>query len=109
MATVFIENEWIETAKLFGDVGSIVREASWAYLVQQFRQKIAEADGKIGTYDRKYDCDYSTFKKSVQTDEEFLKKIESRNPMWEQDAMEWEYRIEEKQAWTSRLAAILQR
>jgi len=109
MATVFIENEWIETAKLLGDVRSIVREALRAYFVQQCQKRIADADDKIGAYDRKYNFDYKTFKKSVQTDEEFLTKIESQNPLWEQDAIEWEYRIEEKQTWNSQLTAILQR
>jgi len=109
MATVFIENEWIETAKLLGDVRSIVREALRAYFVQQCQQRIANADDKIRAYNRKYNCDYSIFKKSVQTDEEFLTKIESQNPLWEQDAIEWEYRVEEKQTWTSQLAAILKR
>ena len=109
MTTVTIEKEWVETAQLFGDAKSIVQEALRTYSIQQCQQRISNATAKIEIYKRQYNCNYKTFKESIQTDEGFMAKIESQNPLWEQDAIEWEYWLEEQQAWRNQLATILQR
>ncbi len=109
MLTIAIDNEWVETAQLFGDVERIVTEALQSYLIDQCQQRINKAAPKINTYDQKYHCDYETFKQSIQTDEDFLKRVEAQNPLWEEDAMEWEYWLEEHQTWHNRLETILQR
>ncbi len=109
MTTVTIEKEWVETAQLFGDAKSIVQEALRTYSIQQCQQRISNATAKIEIYKRQYNCNYKTFKESIQTDEDFMAKVESQNPLWEQDAIEWEYWLEEQQAWRNQLATILQR
>ena len=109
MLTISIEDKWIDTAQLFGDVERVVTEALQAYLVEQCQQRIDQAAAKIETYTQKYDTDYNIFKQSIQTDENFLKKIETQNPLWEEDAMEWEYWLEEHQTWRHRLETILPR
>lgn len=107
--TIALEREWIETAQLFGDVKSIVKEALRAYAIQQCRQRLDEAAAKIAVYTRKYECEYSFFKRAIQTDAAFLAQTETRNPLWEQDAMEWEYWLAEQQTWRDQLEAIMQR
>lgn len=62
-------------------------------------QSAYEAAAKIAVYTRKYGCEYSSFKRAIQTNAEFLGQIEPQNPFWEQDAMEWEYWLAEQQAW----------
>jgi len=109
MTTISIDKEWVETAQLFGDVKSIIKEALRSYSIEQCRQRIDNATAKVALYSRKYDCDYKTFKAAIQTDEDFLKKTDAQNPLWEQDAMEWEYWLEEQQTWHNQLEAILQR
>ncbi|HOU13958.1 MAG TPA: hypothetical protein PKZ84_12680 [Anaerolineae bacterium] len=49
---------------------------------------------------------YETFKREVQTNERFLATLETQNPLWEQDAMECEYWLEEQQAWCDYLETI---
>ncbi|MBI1927761.1 hypothetical protein HYR99_26425 [Candidatus Poribacteria bacterium] len=109
MLTIAIDNEWVETAQLFGDVERVVKEALQVYLIEQCQQRIKVADTQITTYDQKYQCDYKTFKQSIQTDEDFLKRVEAQNPLWEEDAMEWEYWLEEHQTWHNQLKTILKR
>jgi hypothetical protein len=109
MTTIALEKEWIETAQLFGDVKSIITEAVRAYAIQQCQQRLEEAKAKVAVYRRKYNYDYATFKHAIQVDESFLTTIESQNPMWEQDAMEWEYWLEEQQAWRDQLETIMRR
>jgi hypothetical protein len=43
----------------------------------------------------------------VQTDSKFLHRVQVKNPVWEEDAGEWKYRIEEAQEWTATLERIL--
>jgi GH25 family lysozyme M1 (1,4-beta-N-acetylmuramidase) len=107
MLTISLENKWMDTARLFGDVERVVREALQAYLIKQCQQRIDQAASKIAAYSQKYNSDYNTFKQSIQTDEDFLTRIEAQHPLWEEDAMEWEYWLEECQVWQQRLETIL--
>jgi hypothetical protein len=106
MQTISLDESWIETARLFGDVNQIVTEALRAYSLEQCRQRINAVASKIAFYSQKYQCDYPFFKNAVQTDEAFLAKIEAENPLWEEDAMEWAYWIEEETQWRTRQARI---
>ncbi len=109
MLTISIDDEWVKTAQLFGDVNSVVKEALQAYSIEKCQQRIDKAATKIAVYEQKYHCGYEAFKHGIQTDEDFLTGVESQNPLWEEDAMEWEYWVEEQQAWRKQLEAILQR
>ncbi len=107
MQTILIDDKWIETIQLFGDTESVIREALKLYSVEQCRQRIRKADFQLSAYNKKYNCNYDYFKHAVQTDKKFLSKIEAQNPLWEEDAMEWEYWSEEYQEWKKRLENIL--
>ena len=109
MLSVPIASEWVETAQLFGDIESVVKDALRSYSIEKCQQRVNEAAARIAGYNRKYGCDYDRFRRSVQTDKDFLVRIESQNPLWEEDAMEWEYWIEEQQAWRNRLDVISRR
>ncbi len=109
MPTVTIKQEWLETAQLFGDAESVVQQALRDYAIQQCQQRISYATAKVEVYKRMYNCNYETLRESVKTDEVFLALVESRNPLWELDALEWEYWLEEQQEWRERMAAILRR
>ncbi len=109
MQAIPVANEWVETVQLFGDVETVVKEALRDYFIEQCQQRINKAVVTVVGYNQKYHCDYETFKRAVQTDEDFLTKIEAQNPLWEEDAMEWEYWLEEQQTWLNRLGDILRR
>ena len=109
MSSIAIADEWVKTASLFGTVENVIKEALRKYSIDQCQQHINKAASQITQYQQKYQCDYAHFHKSVQLDEEFLMRIEAQNPLWEEDAMEWGYWIEEQQEWLNRLGDILQR
>ncbi len=109
MTTISIEQEWLETAHLFGDAESVIKQALRDYAIQQCQQRVSNATAKVEVYKRMYNCSYETLRESVKTDEVFLALVESRNPLWELDALEWEYWLEEQQTWRDQLAAILRR
>lgn len=109
MQTIAIDNEWIETARFFGDVEGVVKTALRSYLLEQTQSRIDKAASRINAYAQKYACDHDTFKRSLQTDAVFLTKIKAQNPLWEEDAMEWEYWLEEHRAWRTRLETISRR
>ncbi len=108
MLTIAIDNQWVETAQVFGDVERVVKEALRIYLVDQCQQRLNQATAKLSIYSQKYHCNYDTFKQAVQTDEDFLLRVEAQYPLWEEDAMEWAYWLEEYQAWRNRRDTISQ-
>ena len=109
MLAVQIADAWVETVQPFGDIEKVVQDALQAYAIDQCQQRIQKATAKIASYNQKYHCDYKTFKQSIQNDEGFLDAVEAQNSLWEEDAMEWEYWLEEQQAWLNRLGDISQR
>lgn len=109
MQTITVDDQWFETARLFGDVEQIVSQALQAYLIQQSQVELDKASQKISDYQHKYKCDYQQFNQAIQTDARFLQTVEKENPLWEEDAMEWLYWLEEQQTWQDRLQAILKR
>jgi len=89
MSTVLeMKDEWVKTARLFGDVETVI--------------------AKIKVYESRYECDHDTFSLKIQTDEDFLRRVEKVNPVWEEDAMEWDYRLKEINEWMQKLEATLQ-
>lgn len=106
--SIEIADEWIRTAQWFGNAKDIIREALKTYSVEQCLKHIRDIAAKIAVYNNKYHCNYETFSNAVQTDKDFLLKVESQNPLWEEDAMEWEYWQEEYRSWQNRLEIILQ-
>lgn len=109
MQTITLDNEWIETAKLFGDVEMVVQDALRNYSIDQCKARIKKAVSKQKKYFEKYGFEYHHFKNDIQINKDFLKEIERKNPLWEEDAMEWEYWVEEEETWRKRLEAISKR
>jgi len=103
-----MKDEWVKTASLFGDVETVVADALRRYAVDKCIQKIEQARAKIKAYENRYGCDYDTFSLKVQTDEDFLRGVEKINPVWEEDAMEWDYRLKELAEWMQKLEDTLQ-
>lgn len=109
MSTVLeMKDEWVKTASLFGDVETVITDALRRYAVDKCIQKIEQARAKIKIYESRYECDYDTFSLKVQTDEDFLRRVEKINPVWEEDAMEWDYRLKELAEWMQKLEDTLQ-
>lgn len=107
MSAVAVKNDLVNVAKKFGDVDTVVSEAVRRYAIEQCIERVENARIRIREFEKRYGAAYPTFAKRVQTDAKFLRRIESKNPVWEEDAMEWKYRLEETAEWTETLASIL--
>jgi hypothetical protein len=107
MQNVLIDDRWAETARLFGDTETVIREALKFYSAEKCRQHIRKAEERLSAYNEKYNCNYECFSQAVRTDEKFLSETESQNPLWEEDAAEWEYWHEAYEARQNRLEDIL--
>lgn len=109
MHTIVLDDDWIQTAQLFGDVESVIKQAVKAYSIDQCQRRIQQAAEKITEYTHAYHCSYEHFTHAIQTDDAFLERIQADHPVWEEDAIEWKYWIEEQQGWQLRLHTISER
>ena len=107
MPAVAIKRDLVNVAKKFGDVDTVVAEAVRRYAIEQSIERMEHARAKIREYEKRYGVAYPVFARRIRTDAKFLRHIESKFPVWEEDAMEWEYRIDEATEWTETLANIL--
>jgi len=107
MSAVAVKSDLVNIAKKFGGVDTVVSEAVRRYAIEQCTERVETARAKIREYEKRYGTAYPAFARRVQTDAKYLRHIESKNPVWEEDAMEWKYRLEETAEWTETLASIL--
>lgn len=103
-----LNDELIDTAQLFGETEKIIKTALQSYLHIQCHHQLEKTRLQIENYERKYQCTYTKFNENIQMDEEFLRRIQQQNPLWEEDAMEWSYWVEEYQIWQRHLQIISQ-
>ncbi|MBM3127267.1 MAG: hypothetical protein FJ009_01365 [Chloroflexi bacterium] len=109
MSAVAVRNDLLNVAKKFGDIDTVISDALRRYTIDRCAERIEKARAKIREYEKKYSVTYPAFARRVQMDAKFLRRIETKNPVWEEDAMEWQYRIEEVKEWTETLERILKR
>ena len=109
MSAVAVRERYTETLRVFGEVDALVNEAVEQYLIHRIIERIRLAREKAQEFEKRYGADYETFSRQVQLDETFYDQVNGRNPLWEQDALEWKYWDEEARDWTGKLSGILSR
>lgn len=108
METVALAERYINTLQVFGEVDELVNRAVEQYLVDRIIERIKLARSKVVEYKAAYDDqDYAAFSRRVQLDKDYCDHVRQANPLWEQDALEWMYWVEELQTWTRQLNDIL--
>ncbi len=107
MSAVAVRSDLLKIAKKFGDPNTIVSDALRRYTIERCVERIELARAKIRAYEKKYRVAYPVFARQVKTDSQFLRRAEAKNPAWEADAMEWQYRLAEVEEWTAILDRIL--
>ena len=75
-------------------------------LAKRIKERLALVREHEAEYEEKYGMDYETFHRRMALDEDYYNQTNHFNPLWEQDALEWEYWHEEVRDWTSKLEAI---
>lgn len=102
-----VQQSMNEILQVLGNPEVVAVSALRRYLVDICWQRIEQAEQYIAHYEQKYNSTYESFSQRISTDEAFLKATHHKQPTWEADAIEWEYRLEELQAWRKRLEKIL--
>ena len=105
--TIPIQETLLESLRGLGEPERVAEAALRRYAVDNCWQHIERAERKIVAYEGQYGLDYTTFNQRVCTDQPFLDAVNREHPMWEADAIEWVYRIEEVQTWRERLQKVL--
>jgi hypothetical protein len=106
--TVSVQDNLLELLKALGEPAVIVPAALRQYAVDRCLQRVEQAEEKIAFYEQRYGMDYATFNQRVTTDLSYLESLNHEHPLWEADAIEWVYRLEEAEAWRERLREALQ-
>ncbi len=105
--TVPIHQNINDILSVVGQPEMVILDALRRYLLDICWQRIEQAEQKIATYEQRYGTIYDIFNQRVTTDEIFLGNLNKTYPMWEADAIEWLYRLEEARAWRKRSETIL--
>ena len=108
MATVSIQDEYVELLNAFGDVGAALELAIQRYTIEQITAKVAELRQRDAKYQAKYGTDYPTFAQRCAEDETFIERVEANGEkMWEIDLADWEFCHKGVEDWTQKLQSNL--
>ena len=108
MGKVAIQDKYLETLAVLGDVQSAVDLALQRYTIEQVTAKLADLRQREAGYRTKYGMDYPTFAQRLATDADFVRQVETRlSKVWEVDLADWEFCYKGIQDWTQRLQKLL--
>lgn len=108
MATVAIQDKYIEMLNALGGVQTALELALQRFAIEQITSKLSELRQREAAYHAKYNLDYPTFAQRMATDEDFVRQIEtSLSKTWEIDLADWEFCYRGIQDWTRRLQTLL--
>ena len=96
-----------EILQILGEPEQIAARALRRYLLDICLQRLEQTRQQIDRYEQRYGADYETFNRRIGTEETFLETVNCAYPMWEADALEWVYRVEEDETWRNRSETIL--
>ena len=108
MLTISLQGNLMELVHLLGEPAAVVPAAVRQYVVDRCLQRLEAAEAKVGVYVQRYGMDYRSFNRQVTTNQGYLDRLNQDHPLWESDAIEWAYRIEEAELWRERLTKALQ-
>ncbi len=107
MATLTLEPKYIEILQAFGSLQESLKEAVHGYAVERINQRIAELQGEIAAFEKKYGMSYQQFCVRINNDDEFVEELWETEPTWKIDLNAWEYYVEGLSQWHGQLENIL--
>lgn len=99
MTTVALEDRYAKYLSLFGDEQEVAQKAIQEYLQRKTRERVARIVLEQAELEARYGIDLETFRQRVATDEEYLKGLHRKQPLWEEDFAHWSYVSEELEEW----------
>jgi hypothetical protein len=108
MATVSIQDKFIEILSSFGDLQESVNVALQRYTIDQIADKINELRHRDDEYKTRYGLEYPLFSKRIAVDQAFVQNVEANiSKVWEVDMADWEFCHQGIEDWTKKLQDIL--
>lgn len=108
MVNVAIQEKYITTLAVFGDLQQTIDQAVQRYTVEKITEKIAELQERLKNYQTHYGMDYPSFAERIATDEQFIASVErEKSKTWELDLADWEFCHKGITDWTRKLTTIL--
>ena len=106
MAPVAVNENYLKTLQVFGDVNEQLNVAVEGYLTRRIIERLKTIRERLDELEARYGTSYRAFMERMQLDEEFYNQTRQANVLWEQDALEWMYWNEELRDWTEKLDAF---
>ena len=107
MAAVAVNEDVLKMLQVFGDVNEQINTAVEEYAARRIIERIKTARAKLSEFEKTYGIGFAAFSERMGSDEAFYAEVNRVNPLWEQDALTWEYWQEEAQEWSNSLNTIL--
>ena len=108
MIDIAVQDKYVETLSLMGDLDTAVNSALQRYTIEQITTKISTLRHREKEYQRKYEMDYVEFAERTAIDEQFVAHVEREiNKTWEIDLADWEFCHQGIEEWTQTLQTIL--
>jgi len=99
MTTVAVDSRCIKYLRMLGDEQEVARRAIQDYILRKAVEKIARITLEQAELEAKYGMDLDTFRQRVTTDEDYLRQLNRKEPLWEEDLAHWIYLSEELKEW----------
>jgi hypothetical protein len=84
---------------MLGNEQEVAQQAIQEYVLRKAVEKIARMTLEQAELESKYGMDLETFRQRVTTDEDYLRWLNRKEPLWEEDLAHWIYLSEELKEW----------
>ena len=99
MTTFAVDSRCAKYLRMLGDEQQVARQAVQDYILRKAVEKIARLTVEQAELEAKYGMNLDTFRQRVTTDEQHLKGLNRKQPLWEEDVAHWIYLSEELEEW----------
>lgn len=99
MTTLAVDSRCIRYLKMLGNEQEVAQQAIQEYVLRKAVEKIARMTLEQAELESKYGMDLETFRQRVTTDEDYLRWLNRKEPLWEEDLAHWIYLSEELKEW----------
>ena len=107
MINVAVQDRYVETLSLLGNLDTAVNSALQRYTIDQIITKISTLRRKENGYQHKYGMAYVEFVEQTAVDEQFIAQVERGiSKTWEIDLADWEFCHRGIEDWTQKLQTI---
>lgn len=99
MTTVALEDRYVKYLSMFGDTQQVAQEAIQEYVQRKAKERIAHIVLEQAELEARYGMSLEVLRQRVANDEAYLRQLNQKQPLWEEDLAHWVYVSEEIEEW----------